>query len=140
MLKYFALTAVLLQIQIGSVYASNSDTTKYANKRSPWQLIGKTSTEETIFLDISSAHFIGYGEASEFVYKFAGKVTTRINKAITESCNPKTGKIDKNVSPEWLVTNQNGKKAHIVIKADSKASIQMLNRVCYQSKLRLKKR
>jgi hypothetical protein len=113
--------------------------TSYTNKYSPWQLIGKTSTGETIFLDISSAHFVRYGEASEFDYKFAGKVTTRINKAVTESCDSKTGLINKNAAPEWLVINQNGKKVRLVVKADSDASIQMLDRVCRQSLIMFKK-
>ena len=113
--------------------------TSYTNKYSPWQLIGKTPTGETIFLDISSAHFIGYGEASEFDYKFVGKVTTRINKAVTESCNSKTGLIDKNVAPEWTVINQDGKKVNIAIKAESKTSTQMLDRVCRQSLIMFKK-
>ena len=106
---------------------------------SRWQLIGKTLTGETIFLDISSAHFVGYGEASEFDYKFVGKTTTRINKAGTESCDPRTGQIHKNTQPEWVVSNQDGRKVSITVKADSKVSIQMLNRVCRQSLLMFKK-
>jgi Bacterial SH3 domain len=64
-----------------------------ASLNSPWVVIGKTSTGETLFLDLSSAQFTGYGEATLFTYKFTGNVTSRVNKAVTESCEGITGKL-----------------------------------------------
>ena len=55
MLKYFALTAVLLQIQIGSVYASNSDIHKGLKDEQSYQLNfqklkqGKTSSQVKVY-------------------------------------------------------------------------------------------
>lgn len=100
---------------------------------SPWIVIGKTSTGETLSLDLSSAQFTGYGEATLFTYKFTGNVTSRVNKAVTESCEGITGKLRTDSSLEWFVNSQNGKETQIVVKVESEASKQMLERVCYQA-------
>ncbi|MBN3945924.1 MAG: hypothetical protein HWQ38_05315 [Nostoc sp. NMS7] len=100
---------------------------------SPWVVIGKTSTGETLSLDLSSAQFTGYGEATVFTYKFTGNVATRINTAVTESCEGITGKLRTDSSLEWFVNSQNGKETQIVVKAESQASKEMLGRVCHQA-------
>jgi hypothetical protein len=114
--------------QLGS---SKPDSQNYLN--SPWIVIGKTSTGETLSLDLSSAQFTGYGEATLFTYKFTGNVTSRVNKAVTESCEGITGKLRTDSSLEWFVNSQNGKETQIVVKVESEASKQMLERVCYQA-------
>lgn len=86
---------------------------------------------ETLSLDLSSAHFVDYGESAEFTYKFTGNTTTRVNRAITESCE--AGKLRTDISLEWLVTNQNEKDTRISVKAESEASKQILGRACYQA-------
>ena len=98
-----------------------------------WVTIGKTNTGETLSLDLSSAQFTGYGEATLFTYKFTGNVSSRVNKAVTESCEGVTGKLRTDSSLEWFVNSQNGKETQIVVKAESQASKLMLGRVCYQA-------
>jgi hypothetical protein len=106
---------------------------------SPWIVIGKTSTGETFTLDLSSAHFISYGEAVEFTYKFTGSVTSRVNTAVTESCEQSTGELIANDFLGWIVTNQNGKETRIIVGAKSQVSKQMLERACYQAFVMLRK-
>lgn len=115
--------------QLGSSKPDSQTSSKY----SPWVAIAETSIGETLSLDLSSAHFVGYGEATEFTYKFTGNVTSRVNKAVTESCETNKGKLRTDTSLEWFVTNQNGKETRIVVKVESKASQQMLQRVYYQA-------
>ncbi|MEH2424613.1 MAG: hypothetical protein V7K48_28010 [Nostoc sp.] len=115
--------------QLGSSKPDSQTSSKY----SPWVAIGKTSAGETLSLDLSSAHFVGYGEATEFTYKFTGNVTSRVNKALTESCETNKGELRTDTSLKWFVTNQSGKETRIVVKVESKASQQMLERVCYQA-------
>ncbi|MHC5820075.1 MAG: hypothetical protein ACYT04_30455 [Nostoc sp.] len=115
--------------QLGSSKRDSQTSAKY----SPWIVVGKTSTGETLSLDLSSAHFVGYGEATEFTYKFTGNVTSRVNKAVTESCEANKGEIRSDTSLEWFVTNQNGKETRIAVKVESKVSQEMLERVCYQA-------
>jgi hypothetical protein len=113
-----------------------------AAKHSRWVVIGTTSTGETLSLDLSSAYFTGsadYGESAEFTYKFIGNTTTRVNKAVTESCEPNTGKLVINGFLGWDVTEQNGKTAQIPVKAESEASKRMLERVCSQAFVMFKK-
>jgi len=114
--------------QLGSFKADSQN-----SLNSPWIVIGKTSTGETLSLDLSSAQFTGYGEATLFTYKFTGDVTSRVNKAVTESCKGITGKLTTDSSLEWFVNSQNGKETQIVVKVESEASKQMLERVCYQA-------
>ncbi|MHC5823305.1 MAG: hypothetical protein ACYT04_47595 [Nostoc sp.] len=106
---------------------------------SPWVVIGKTSTGETFTLDLSSAHFISYGEAVEFNYKFTGSVTSRVNTATTESCEQSTGELIANDFLGWIVTNQNGKETRIIVGAKSQVNKQMLERACYQAFVMLRK-
>ena len=115
--------------QLGSSKPDSQTSSKY----SPWVVIGKTSTGETLSLDLSSAHFVDYGESAEFTYKFTGNTTTRVNKAGTESCENNNGGLRTDSPLEWLVNSQNGKETRIAVKVESQASKQMLERACYQA-------
>lgn len=93
-----------------------------------WENVGKTSTGETLSLDITSVQNKPHaGSWLFFVYRVKGSVETRQSIAKTASCSD--GKLSSS-KPGWIIDSTSRK-----VYADSVGSQNLLKRVCLYGKI-----